>query len=99
MAPAPPAVIREGQGGIGPWGTGTCLPVLRSHRKGGNRMRAFIAALRGQGDLAMLLLRLVLASIFIVAGYNKFFGAGLERVTQMFTGYGVVPVPAVAAPF
>ncbi|HEX7927171.1 MAG TPA: DoxX family membrane protein, partial [bacterium] len=62
-------------------------------------MRAFIAALRGQGDLAMLLLRLVLASIFIVAGYNKFFGAGLERVTQMFTGYGVVPVPAVAAPF
>jgi putative oxidoreductase len=49
-------------------------------------------------DWAMLVLRLVLAAVFIVHGYGKLFGMGISGVTGFFTSIGV-PLPGVAAPF
>lgn len=60
-------------------------------------MRKLIAALSGRGDLGVLLVRLVLAEIVIIAGYQKFFGYGLEKLISNFGGYGI-PVPQVLGP-
>jgi len=62
-------------------------------------MQSLMSALAGLSGIAFLLLRLMMASILIIAGYSKFFVAGLERVTTMFQGYGIVPFPQAAAPF
>jgi putative oxidoreductase len=62
-------------------------------------MSKLISFLRSQDSTGLLLVRLVMASILIVAGYSKFFMAGLERVTTMFDGYGIIPLPAIVAPF
>jgi putative oxidoreductase len=49
-------------------------------------------------DVALLVLRLVLAAVFIVHGYQKVFGYGIAGVTNNFTQMGV-PLAAIAAPF
>jgi putative oxidoreductase len=61
-------------------------------------MTTYSAATEKNLDRAFLLLRLVLAAIFIVHGYQKVFGFGISGVTNMFTQMSV-PVPAVVAPF
>jgi putative oxidoreductase len=48
-------------------------------------------------DRALLILRLVLAAIFIVHGYQKVFVMGMSGVTGMFTQIGV-PMPSITAP-
>jgi len=61
-------------------------------------MKRLIDALKAQSSVGLLLVRLMMAAILIVAGYSKFFLAGLGKVADNFTGYGI-PVPAVTAPF
>jgi putative oxidoreductase len=48
-------------------------------------------------DIAMLVLRLVLAAVFITHGYSKVFGMGFSGVTGMFSKMGV-PLPMIVAP-
>ena len=60
-------------------------------------MATYSAASEKNLDRALLLLRLVLAAIFIVHGYQKVFGMGMSGVTGMFTQIGV-PAPAIMAP-
>jgi putative oxidoreductase len=60
-------------------------------------MTTYSAATEKNLDRALLILRLVLAAIFIVHGYQKVFGMGISGVTGMFTQIGV-PVPAITAP-
>jgi putative oxidoreductase len=60
-------------------------------------MTTYSAASEKNLDRALLLLRLVLAAIFIVHGYQKVFGMGMSGVTGMFTQIGV-PAPAIMAP-
>jgi putative oxidoreductase len=60
-------------------------------------MTTYSAATEKNLDRALLLLRLVLAAIFIVHGYQKVFGMGMSGVTGMFTQIGV-PAPAIMAP-
>jgi putative oxidoreductase len=49
-------------------------------------------------DIALLILRLVLAAVFITHGYQKVFGYGIAGVTNSFTQMGV-PLAGVFAPF
>src|SRR5450755_392491 len=49
-------------------------------------------------DRATLVLRLVLAAIFIGHGYQKVFGMGVSNVAGFFGTLGV-PMPRVAGPF
>jgi putative oxidoreductase len=49
-------------------------------------------------DIALLVLRLVLAAVFITHGYAKLFGMHISGVTGFFTSIGV-PLPGIAAPF
>jgi len=60
-------------------------------------MSSYSAASEKNIDRAMLVLRLVLASIFIVHGYQKVFGVGISGVTGMFTQMRI-PLPGVTAP-
>ena len=60
-------------------------------------MSSYSAANEKNIDRAMLILRLVLASIFIVHGYQKVFGFGISGVTGMFTQMRI-PLPGVTAP-
>jgi putative oxidoreductase len=60
-------------------------------------MTPYSAATEKNLDRALLLLRLVLAAIFIVHGYQKVFGFGISGVTNMFTQIGV-PAPGIMAP-
>ena len=48
-------------------------------------------------DVAMLVLRVVLAAVFITHGYAKVFGMGFSGVTGMFSKMGV-PLPMIMAP-
>ena len=48
-------------------------------------------------DRAALVLRLVLAAVFIGHGYQKLFQFGIGGVTQAFVGMGV-PLATIAAP-
>ena len=48
-------------------------------------------------DRALLVLRLVIGTIFIMHGYQKVFQMGIGNVTGMFTQIGV-PLAAVAGP-
>ena len=48
-------------------------------------------------DRAALILRLVLAAVFIGHGYQKLFQFGIGGVTQAFTGMGV-PMATIMAP-
>ena len=61
-------------------------------------MNNAMAWLARQTGCSLLAARLVMGSILIASGYNKFFVAGIDKVTGNFTGYGI-PLPAVAAPF
>ena len=49
-------------------------------------------------DIALLVLRLVLAAVFITHGYAKLFHMGFSGVTGFFTTLGV-PLSGVAGPF
>jgi len=49
-------------------------------------------------DWALLVLRLVLAAVFISHGHQKLFGMGISGVTGFFTNIGV-PLAGVFAPF
>jgi putative oxidoreductase len=60
-------------------------------------MTTYSAATEKNLDRAMLLLRLVLAAIFIFHGYQKVFGSGITAVINMFTQIGV-PAPGIVAP-
>jgi putative oxidoreductase len=60
-------------------------------------MTTYSTATEKNLDRAMLLLRLVLAAIFIFHGYQKVFGYGISGVINMFTQIGV-PAPAIMAP-
>jgi putative oxidoreductase len=62
-------------------------------------MQSLISALSGLSGIAFLLLRLMMASILVVAGYSKFFVSGIDKVATMFQGYGIIPWPQGAAPF
>lgn len=61
-------------------------------------MSPYSAATEKNIDRAMLVLRLVLASIFIVHGYQKVFTMGFGAVAGMFGQIGI-PLPSVAGPF
>lgn len=61
-------------------------------------MNALMTKLSGWNPVAVLLVRLLLGSILILAGYAKFFTFGLAKVTESFHGYGI-PLPEIAAPF
>jgi putative oxidoreductase len=61
-------------------------------------MTRYSASTEKRLDLALLVLRLVLAAVFITHGYGKLFGMGVSGVTGFFTSIGV-PVPRVFAPF
>ena len=60
-------------------------------------MTTYSAATEKRLDIALLVLRLVLAAVFITHGYQKVFGFGIAGVTNNFTQMGV-PLPAIAAP-
>lgn len=79
-------------------------PVLRSLSRlfplpsdSGTSMTTFPAATDKRLDTALLVIRLVLAAVFITHGYQKVFGMGISGVTGMFTKMGV-PLPGVTAP-
>ena len=61
-------------------------------------MTAYSATAEKRIDVALLVLRLVLAAVFITHGYQKLFGYGFSGVTGMFTKMGV-PLPSLVAPF
>jgi putative oxidoreductase len=61
-------------------------------------MTTYSAATEKNVDRALLVLRLVLAAIFIAHGYQKVFGYGISGVTDSFTKMGV-PMPTIVAPF
>jgi putative oxidoreductase len=60
-------------------------------------MTTYSEATERRLDIALLVLRLVLAAVFITHGYAKLFGMGVSGVTGFFTSIGV-PLPGVAAP-
>jgi putative oxidoreductase len=60
-------------------------------------MPTYSAATEKNLDRALLVLRLVLAAIFIVHGYQKVFGYGISGVIGAFTKMGV-PLPGIVAP-
>ncbi len=60
-------------------------------------MTALVADKEGDLDRATLVLRLVLATVFLVHGYQKVFVYGFAGVTSSFTHMGV-PMPALIAP-
>ena len=60
-------------------------------------MTTYSAATEKRLDLALLVLRLVLAAVFITHGYAKVFGMGFSGVTSFFTQIGA-PLPSVSAP-
>lgn len=61
-------------------------------------MSSYFAVSERNVDRAMLVLRLVLAAIFIVHGYQKVFVFGFAGVTDMFAKIGI-PMAVVAGPF
>jgi putative oxidoreductase len=61
-------------------------------------MTTYSEATEKRLDIALLVLRLVLAAVFITHGYSKLFHMGIGGVTGFFTSIGV-PLPGVAAPF
>jgi putative oxidoreductase len=61
-------------------------------------MTTFSDATAKKLDIALLVLRLVLAAVFITHGYQKLFGFGISGVTGMFTKMGV-PLATMVAPF
>ena len=60
-------------------------------------MTTYSEATEKRFDIALLVLRLVLAAVFITHGYAKLFGMGFSGVTGFFTSIGV-PLAGVAAP-
>jgi putative oxidoreductase len=60
-------------------------------------MSTYPAATEKNIDRAMLVLRLALATIFIVHGYQKVFVFGFSGVTEMF-GHMGIPLASVAGP-
>ncbi|HEY8794211.1 MAG TPA: DoxX family protein [Gemmatimonadaceae bacterium] len=60
-------------------------------------MTALVASNERDLDRATLVLRLVLAAVFLVHGYQKMFVYGFSGVTTSFTYMGV-PIPGVIAP-
>ena len=60
-------------------------------------MTSFVADKEGNLDRATLVLRLVLAAVFLVHGYQKVFVYGFSGVTTSFTHMGV-PIPGLIAP-
>ena len=61
-------------------------------------MTTYSEATETRFDMALLVLRLVLAAVFITHGYGKLFGMGVSGVTGFFSSIGV-PLSGVAAPF
>src|SRR5438067_1863320 len=61
-------------------------------------MTTYSAESQRKLDIALLILRLVLAAVFITHGYQKVFVYGFAGVTNSFTHMGV-PLPGVVAPF
>lgn len=61
-------------------------------------MTTYSAATEKRLDVALLVLRLVLAAVFITHGYGKLFGMGFSGVTSFFTQIGA-PLPGLSAPF
>jgi putative oxidoreductase len=61
-------------------------------------MTAYSETAEQRLDIALLVLRLVLAAVFITHGYQKVFVYGFSGVTGMFTKMGV-PLPTLVAPF
>jgi len=61
-------------------------------------MKRLIEALKAQSNVGLLLVRLVAAEVLIVAGYYKFFGFGLDKLIDNFSGYGI-PLPMLSGPF
>ncbi len=60
-------------------------------------MATYSATTERNLDRALLVLRLVLAAIFIYHGYGKVFQMGFAGVTGMFTKIGA-PLPTITAP-
>ena len=60
-------------------------------------MATYSATTERNLDRALLVLRLVLAAVFIVHGYGKVFQMGIGGVTGMFTKIGA-PLPSITAP-
>jgi putative oxidoreductase len=61
-------------------------------------MTGYSATIERRLDIALQVLRVVLAAVFITHGHAKLFGMGVSGVNGYFTSIGV-PLPGVAAPF
>ena len=56
-------------------------------------MNRILSWFEGQRDTSILILRVILATILIVAGYQKLFGGGITEFTGYLAGHGIVLSP------
>ena len=56
-------------------------------------MNRILSWFEGQRDTSILVLRVILATILIVSGYQKLFGSGISEFTDYLVRHGIVLSP------